>query len=85
MKSLLPALLLVALSATSYAAVKATSGHYLLLHPSSTIETDFGGHCARIRNISDGVVYLPVLATEDFKAALRALGPQLHIDECKTQ
>lgn len=85
MKSLLPALLLVALSATSYAAVKVASGHYLLLHPSATIETDFGGRCERIHNVSDGIIYLPVVAAEDFNTALRSLRDQLHVDECKTQ
>ncbi|MBS0232530.1 MAG: hypothetical protein JSR99_03480 [Proteobacteria bacterium] len=85
MKLVLPLIILIALSATSYAAVKSNSAHYLLLHPSATIETDFCGHCARIRNVSEGVVYLPLLTAEDFNASLTALLDQLHVDKCNTQ
>lgn len=85
MKTLLPLFLLVALAATSQAGAKTDSSHYVLLDPSATIETDFGGRCERIHNISDGIVYLPVVTGKDFNAALRALGPQLHVEDCKAQ
>jgi len=57
-KLLLPVMLLAVFSATSYAADKSVSGYYLLLYPSSTIETDLGGDCVRVRNMSHGLVYL---------------------------
>jgi hypothetical protein len=83
MKTLLPVFLLVAFAATSQAGAKTVSSQFLLLYPSATIETDFGGRCERIHNISDGIVYLPLLTGKDFNAALRALGPQLHVEDCK--
>lgn len=55
MKRLLPALLFVLATTTSYAAMKSTSGHYILILPGSTIETEsppITGRAPRIPYVS---------------------------------
>ncbi|WP_414462399.1 hypothetical protein [Hyphomicrobium sp. DY-1] len=60
MKWLLAVAVAVVCSATVHAAIKSVSGRYLLLYPSSTIESDFSGACARVTNVGRALVYLPM-------------------------
>jgi len=76
------AVFLAALAAMPYAAVKSDSGHYLLLFPSSTIETDLYGRCVRVRNESAGIVYLPMTSAGTFADALKAYPRVLKIEDC---
>lgn len=82
MKWFLAATVALALSATSYAAVKSGSGHYLLIYPSSTIETDLSGHCMRVENTSDAVVYLAASTPDVFTDALSVSKKYLKVSEC---
>ncbi|WP_423415861.1 hypothetical protein RLW55_05945 [Hyphomicrobium sp. B1] len=82
MKPILPLVLIAALAATAHAAVKTASGHYLLLHPAATIETDLGGTCVRVSNVSSGLVYLPISSAEIFNTALEAFPGVLKIEDC---
>lgn len=70
MKSLLAVASALAFTATSYATVKTISAHYILIYPSSIIETDLGGNCARVANASGALVYLPINAHRDFADSL---------------
>jgi hypothetical protein len=80
-KFLLPALLIGA--STAYAGVKTTFTlpHYLLLYPKATLETDAGGHCTRLINLSDGIVYVP-LTDEPPTEVAKALPGLLIVQDC---
>lgn len=70
MKYLLPALLIGA--STAYAGATATFAppSFLLLYPKATLETDAGGRCTRLSNLSEGLVYVPL--TEPLDVAAKA-------------
>ncbi len=70
MKIVLSALMLLLTASASYAAVKSGFGHYLLIEPSSTVETDLSGRCVRVANVGDASVYLPLTPLSDFDDAL---------------
>lgn len=82
MKSLLAVTAALALTATSYAADKTTSAHYILIYPSSTIETDLSGHSVRVANASGVLVYLPINGHGDFADSLEVAGKRLKVSEC---
>ena len=82
MKALLLVPLLVAAIATAQAGVKTTSAHYLLREPASTIETDFGGDCVRLTNVSDGLVYLLLTSASDWRKSLRTASQHLKLTRC---
>ena len=83
-KLVLPLVLIAALAATAHAAVKSTAGNYLLLHPAATIETDLGGKCARLTNLSDGLVYVP-LTEEPLAEVAKAFPHVLEVKDCVRQ
>lgn len=77
------AVMLLALSgATAHAAVKANPFDYLLLYPSSTIETDFGGDCVVVTNVGNAVVYLPTASVADWQDALKTMKTEVKVSEC---
>lgn len=80
MKFLLPALLIGA--STAYAGVESTftSANYLLLYPKAALETDAGGHCARLTNLSEGLVYVPLI--EPIDAAAKTYPGILRVEDC---
>ncbi|MBS0234516.1 MAG: hypothetical protein JSR99_13635 [Proteobacteria bacterium] len=82
MKWLSTAIVAFVLSATGYAAVKNASGHYLLLGPSLTIETDLSGRCVRVENLSGGDVYLVINPPNGLEASARAFGNLLKVESC---
>lgn len=51
-------MMICASAATVNAASSPIAPHYLLLYPRSTIETDAGGRCVRLTNVSESLVYL---------------------------
>ena len=81
MKFILPALLIG--SSTAYAVVESTFSpppRYLLRYPKTTLETDAGGSCVRLTNLSGGLVYVPL--TEPIAQAAEALPRILENKEC---
>jgi hypothetical protein len=52
----------------------------LLLYPKTTLETDAGGSCVRLTNLSGGLVYVPL--TEPIAQAAEALPRILENKEC---
>lgn len=81
MKFILPALLIGA--STAYAGVEMTFSAppaIFLLYPKATLETDAGGSCVRLTNLSGGLVYVPL--TEPIAQAAEALPRILEIKKC---
>lgn len=83
MKFILPAMLIGA--STAYAGVKMTFSapppRYLLLYPKATLETDLGGSCARLTNLSEGLVYVP-LTNEPLTEVAKAFPHVLEVKDC---
>lgn len=80
MKYLLPAMLIGA--STAYAGVESTfTPPYLLLHPKATLETDAGGRCMRLTNLSDGLVSVP-LTDEPLADVAKAFPRVLEVKDC---
>lgn len=80
MKFLLPALLICAPIAHADGTDTFDPPHFLLLHPKATIETDAGGGCARLSNLSEGLVYVPL--TEPLDLVAKAYRGILKIHNC---
>lgn len=69
-------------SSDAHNGIESGSAHYLLLFPSSTIETDLGGDCVRLTNKADGVLYLPVISADLFKDSQNAYRTLLNVNDC---
>lgn len=82
MKLVLAVMLLTLCGATADAAVKEGSANYLLLYPSSTIETDFGGRCVKVTNVGASVLYLPTRSVGGWFDSLKALKTEVKVSEC---
>jgi hypothetical protein len=80
MKFLLPAFLIGA--STAYAET-ASSPHFILLYPKATIEMDAVGHCAKLTNLSEGLVYVPL--TDPLAEVAKALSGSLLVEDCVPQ
>jgi hypothetical protein len=57
-------------------------GPALLLYPHSTVETDFGGACARVANPTDALVYLPMVDGRTWRGFIAAKRPELKVTPC---
>lgn len=53
---------------------------YVLLYPQSVIEVDMGGRCARLDNLSGGLVYVPLAETPSQVA--KAFPGLLDVKDC---
>jgi hypothetical protein len=82
MKVVCAVMLLALLGPTVHAAVKANPFHYLLLYPSSTIETDVGGGCVVVTNVGQALVYLPTASVADWLDALKTMKTEVKVSEC---
>jgi hypothetical protein len=76
-KFLLPALLIGVSTAHAEAA---SPPHFLLLYPKATIETDAAGHCTKLTNLSEGIVYVPL--TKPLAEVTKALSGSLVVENC---
>jgi hypothetical protein len=82
-KFVLPIALLAALVAGGCASgSNGSAPKYLLLYPGSTAQTDFGGRCVEIENLSKGMVYLPMNSAAVFDTALDAFPGILSVKKC---
>jgi hypothetical protein len=53
---------------------------FLLLHPKATLETDAGGGCSRLTNLTEGLVYIPL--TEPLAELAKAFPGILDVHDC---
>jgi hypothetical protein len=53
----------------------------LLLHPKATLETDAGGRCTRLTNLSEGLVFVP-LTDEPLTEVAKAYPHALEVKDC---
>lgn len=74
-------MLICALTAHAGDASNPRAPHYFLLHPGASVETDAGGGCTRLRNLSNGLVYVP-LTEEPLKDVAKAFPGVLEIKDC---
>jgi len=73
-------MLICALTAHAGDAPNPGAPHYLLLHPSASVETDAGGKCTRLTNLSNELVYVPL--TEPIAQVAKTLPDILEIKGC---
>lgn len=75
---------LALMACASYATTKTVFPFFVLIYPSSTIETDLHGRCVRVENIGDALVYLPAgdLATWNSSLGVAADNGKLKVTAC---
>jgi hypothetical protein len=81
-KRLMDRILLMAALMPLAACAGNADGPMLLLYPHSTMETDFGGSCARVANISDALVYVPMVDRATWQGFIAAYRPELRVTPC---